>query len=185
MEKLTLKIHNMNSKRRLSDWVGIFIMVIIMPLLFVTCEKDAVEPTGNNKAELSSISINTVSYTSGTFLANVNSNGNHNISDHGFCYSHEHSPDRNDSVKSLGNLSGKEPFEVFIENLQPDLKYYIRAFITIPTGTIYSQENSFTTLKTGKPFVISDSVFAISSYTASFSGTLVSDSGLFVTSRGF
>ncbi|MBK6346846.1 MAG: hypothetical protein IPF68_13100 [Bacteroidales bacterium] len=56
--------------------------------------------------------------------------------------------------------------------------------MTIPTGTIYSQETTFTTLKTGKPLILSDSVFSITPYSAQISGSIFSDSGLAVTSRG-
>ncbi len=153
-------------------------------LLFVTCEKDKDEPTGNNKAELSIVVTDTLLYTSGAFKAEVVSTGGYSISDHGFCYSLEPLPDKNDSVKSLGNLAGKGSFHAIIDHLQTNTKYHIRAFITIPTGTIYSQETTFTTLKTGKPLILSDSVFSITPYSAQISGTIVSDSGLVVTSRG-
>ncbi|MBL7906175.1 MAG: hypothetical protein JNL22_14215 [Bacteroidales bacterium] len=156
-----------------------------MSFLFITCEKDRDEPAGNNKAELSNIASDSISYTSASFSANVNSTGGHNIVDHGFCYSLETTPDKNDSVKSLGSLAGKGSFNAIIDKLQSNTKYHIRAFITIPTGTIYSQETTFTTLKTGQPLILSDSVFSITPYGATISGTIVSDSGLAVISRGF
>ncbi|MBK6346845.1 MAG: hypothetical protein IPF68_13095 [Bacteroidales bacterium] len=81
------------------------VIAFVIPLLFVTCEKDKDEPTGNNKAELSNIASDTISYTSASFSANVSSIGGNNIVDHGFCYSLETTPDKNDSVKSLGNLA--------------------------------------------------------------------------------
>lgn len=175
----------MKFKGSLYHRVSIGVVAFGISLLFVTCEKDKDEPTGNNKAELSDITSDTVSYTSAIFKANVNSTGNHNIVDHGFCYSLENMPDKNDSVKSLGNLAGKGIFIASLENLQPNTKYNIRGFITIPSGTIYSQETSFTTLKTGRPSALSDSVFTITPYSAQISGTIVSDSGLVVITRGF
>jgi len=170
---------------KLNILLSIWVIAIVIPLLFVTCEKDKDEPTGNNKAELSEIASDTILYTSAFFSAKVNSTGGHSIADHGFCYSSESMPDLNDSVKSLGSLAGKGTFNALIDNLESNTKYYIRAYIRITAGTIYSQEVAFTTLKTGRPLMVSDSVFSITPYGATLSGTIVSDSGLAIVARGF
>jgi hypothetical protein len=148
-------------------------------------EKDTDQPSGNSKIVVNEITPAQVLYTMISLQASIEANGHGSVLNHGFCYSLESNPDKSDSIVNLGVLSKEESFSATINNLAPATKYFFRAFADIPSGTIWSKEFSFLTLKTGKPLLVTDSVYSVSVSAASFSGTIVADSGLAITRRGF
>lgn len=164
----------------------VFLATFISVALFlITCEKDTDHPTGNSKLVVNEITPAQVLYTMVSLQASIEANGHGSVLNHGFCYSLESNPDKSDSIVNLGVLSKEESFSATINNLAPATKYFFRAFADIPSGTIWSKEFSFVTLKTGKPLLFTDSVYSVSVSAASFSGTIVADSGLAITRRGF
>lgn len=153
--------------------------------IFTTCEKDKDEPTGKFKVEITDLTVSQIKYKHASLIARVEVSGNHEIGNHGFCYSPEPAPDKSDSLVNLGRFTAEESFSASIERLLPATLYYFRAFVDLPGGTIFSKEVSFTTLKTGKPSIQTDSVSSLTSGSAIFNATILSDSGLVVTGRGF
>ncbi len=153
--------------------------------IFTTCEKDKDEPTGKFKVEITDLTVSQIKYKHAALIARVEVSGNHEIGSHGFCYSPEPAPDKSDSLVNLGRFTAEESFSASIERLLPATRYYFRAFVDLPGGTIFSKEVSFTTLKTGKPSIVTDSVSSLTSGSAIFNATIISDSGLVVTGRGF
>ncbi|MPL81719.1 hypothetical protein SDC9_27649 [bioreactor metagenome] len=153
--------------------------------IFTTCEKDKDEPTGKFKVEITDLTVSQIKYKHAALIARVEVSGNHEIGSHGFCYSPEPAPDKSDSLVNLGRFTAEESFSASIERLLPATRYYFRAFVDLPGGTIFSKEVSFTTLKTGKPSIQTDSVSSLTSGSAIFNATILSDSGLVVTGRGF
>lgn len=153
--------------------------------IFTTCEKDKDEPTGKFKVEITDLTVSQIKYKHAALIARVEVSGNHEIGSHGFCYSPEPAPDKSDSLVNLGRFTAEESFSASIERLLPATLYYFRAFVDLPGGTIFSKEVSFTTLKTGKPSIQTDSVSSLTSGSAIFNATIISDSGLVVTGRGF
>jgi hypothetical protein len=153
--------------------------------IFTTCEKDKDEPTGKYKVEITDLTVSQIKYKHAALIARVEVSGNHEIGSHGFCYSPEPAPDKSDSLVNLGRFTAEESFSASIERLLPATRYYFRAFVDLPGGTIFSKEVSFTTLKTGKPSIVTDSVSSVTSGSAIFNATIISDSGLVVTGRGF
>lgn len=153
--------------------------------IFTTCEKDKDEPTGKFKVEITDLTVSQIKYKHASLIARVEVSGNHEIGNHGFCYSPEPAPDKSDSLVNLGRFTAEESFSASIERLLPATRYYFRAFVDLPGGTIFSKEVSFTTLKTGKPSIVTDSVSSLTSGSAIFNATIISDSGLVVTGRGF
>ena len=153
--------------------------------IFTTCEKDKDEPTGKFKVEITDLTVSQIKYKHAALIARVEVSGNHEIGSHGFCYSPEPAPDKSDSLVNLGRFTAEESFSASIERLLPATRYYFRAFVDLPGGTIFSKEVSFTTLKTGKPSIVTDSVSSLTSGSAIFNATILSDSGLVVTGRGF
>lgn len=153
--------------------------------IFTTCEKDKDEPTGKFKVEITDLTVSQIKYKHASLIARVEVTGNHEIGNHGFCYSPEPAPDKSDSLVNLGRFTAEESFSASIERLLPATLYYFRAFLDLPAGTVYSKEESFVTLKTGKPVIVTDSVHSITNNSAIFNATILSDSGLLVTGRGF
>ncbi len=162
-----------------------YILKIILAVILINaCAKEQGIPFGNNKVELAAITIDTISYFHAYVSNQLISNGNKTISAHGFCWSTQPAPDITKDKVDLGNISSANSFSSLITNLQSNQKYYFRAYATISSGTVYGLQAEFTTLKTGKPVVISDSISNISYTSAVCIGTITSDSGLAVTSRG-
>ncbi|MBQ6071389.1 MAG: leucine-rich repeat protein, partial [Bacteroidales bacterium] len=73
----------------------------------------------------------------------VNYDVNSNIVARGVCWSESHNPTLNDNHTNDG--SGVGSFTSAISGLQPGTTYYVRAYATTNTGTIYGNEVSFTT----------------------------------------
>lgn len=94
---------------------------------------------------LSAVTMGTVSNTFAEVEATVTSLSNGTLVDAGFVYSLNPYPTLNDKLLSCGkNTSLKSK----IQGLQPEAKYYIRAYATNQKGTAYGEERSFITTKT-------------------------------------
>ena len=158
--------------------------ILVAAIFLATCKKDYDIPTGSNKVELAAFSVDTISYFHAKVSSHLINTGNNNISSCGFCWSTQSSPDISTTKIDLGSISSAKNFSSDISDLQPDQKYYIRAFAVVPGGFIYSSLAEFTTLKTGKPHISADSIFNMSYSTAQCRCFIKSDSGLAVTARG-
>ena len=157
---------------------------IALLLLNSNCQKEHDNPNGNNKIELGSSTIDSILYYDAYISAQLINTGSNKISSHGFCWSTQPTPDITKDKIDLGSISSATSFSTAISNLQPNQKYYLRAFATISSGTIYGPQHEFTTLKTGLPAVNTDSISDITYTTAKCKGIIQSDSGLVVTKRG-
>lgn len=177
----------MKTNQSLYSNLLIFCILAIGIQYLVSCEKEAEKPTTNNKLELSTPIPTSISHNQIDISASINDIDNNlvNITDHGFCWATTSNPDIGDSVERLGSITQADSFSISILNLLPNTQYFIRAYATLTGGTIYGQEVSIKTLKTGKPNILSDSIFMITCNSAYYSGTILSDSGFNVTSKGF
>ena len=68
--------------------------------------------------------------------------GGYNIDDRGFCWSKEPEPDISDSLIVLSDTTD---YYSIIKNLDPDTRYFVRAFVINGTGITYSNEITITT----------------------------------------
>jgi hypothetical protein len=160
------------------------LLILLAVLLFSTCQKDYDLPTGNNKVVLNASTTDSVSYFTVKVQSRLANTANYTISDHGLCWGLEPSPKISDNKISNGYTAQPVDISASLKNLLPGKKYYIRSFATIPTGTVYGAQNEFTTLKTGTPVSVTDTVTDITYTTALCKGMVVADSGLVVTKRG-
>ena len=160
------------------------LLILLAVLLFSTCQKDYDLPTGNNKVILNASTTDSVSYFTVKVQSRLAKTANYTISDHGLCWGLEPSPKISDNKISNGYTAQPVDISASLKNLLPGKKYYIRSFATIPTGTVYGPQNEFTTLKTGTPVSVTDTVTDITYTTALCKGIVVADSGLMVTKRG-
>lgn len=94
---------------------------------------------------LSAVTMGIVSNTYAEVEATVSSMGNGTLVDAGFVYSLNPYPTLDDKLLSCGkNTTLKSK----IQGLQPETRYYIRAYATNQKGTAYGAEKTFTTTKT-------------------------------------
>lgn len=63
----------------------------------------------------------------------------------GVCWSTSSEPTLADNQSEADNLDGSTTFACYLLGLEPSTTYYVRAFVTLPSGTIYGQERRFTT----------------------------------------
>lgn len=100
----------------------------------------------------------------------------------GVCYSTEILPDKSDPHTS-GTLDPQyDNFVHTITGLQPSTKYYVRAFITSPDGTVYGEEKYFTTDTT--PTLSTNSITGLSETAITSGGSFTSNGGDDITARG-
>ncbi len=75
------------------------------------------------------------------------------ITQHGHCWSISPGPTIGNCKTSLGKLVNPVSFSSELTGLTENTSYYIRAYFTINNETLYAEEVSATTLKTGVPRV--------------------------------
>lgn len=184
MKSVTFKIHDSDLKNNLCNKVSFWVMIIFVTLLFVTCEKEGDKPTSNNKVVLALTTVTNSGYFTLNVSSSLSQTGGQTLTDHGFCYATSPNPEINASVKSLGKRTEQGDFSAELTNLEDNKKYYIRAFATLASGTLYSNQKEITTLKAGKPRVSSSSLSDITLTSAVCGGTIESDSGYAVTASG-
>jgi hypothetical protein len=152
--------------------------------LLITCQKDYDLPSGNNKVVLNASATDSVSYFTVKIQSRLANTANYTISDYDLCWGLEPNPKITDNKISNGYTAQPADISASLKDLLPGKKYYIRSFATIPTGTVYGAQSEFTTLKTGIPVSVTDTITDITYTTALCKGIVLADSGLMVTKRG-
>lgn len=86
-----------------------------------------------------------ISLTTAIFNANIDLITDTAVSSYGFCWNTSGSPTVADSIVDKGSASAPGEYNHYITNLQPATIYYVRAYATDGTGTVYGNEVSFKT----------------------------------------
>jgi len=102
---------------------------------------------------------------------------------HGHCYSTNPNVSIAGTKSQLG-LPSAGGFTSQLTNLDAGTKYYIKAYISNGTETVYGKEINFTTLQGSAPDVTTAEPTSITSTTASSGGNVTDDGGAAVTVRG-
>ncbi len=95
--------------------------------------------------------VTNISLTSATGNGNITSLGAPNPTQHGVCWNTTGNPTTSDSKTEQGAISSTGAFTSDMTNLSPNTKYYVKAYATNITGTVYGDQVDFTT---GKSIVI-------------------------------
>ncbi len=161
--------------------------VSILIIILFSCEKDKVPepPTGNtNKITFAEITINSIYAHNASFTCSIDMLANNSIQQHGFCWDTQENPDITKDKTELGTMSNAGEFSDDLTDLQPDTKYYIKAYITFNDFTIYSEQLTFTTNPLGSPSVTTNEVINITAISAQCGGNITDDAGSAITDRG-
>lgn len=102
------------------------------------------------------------------------------VTERGICWSTSPSPTLADNYQAEGVGTGS--FELQIENLDQNTKYYVRAYATNREGTAYGNEVIFTTFS--QPTVTTSDAVVLSDVAATIGGQVVSEGSHEVTERG-
>jgi uncharacterized protein (TIGR02145 family) len=165
---------------------AVSIFTVALVILF-SCEKDKAPkpPTGNtNKIIFTVINTDSVSYRSASFSCSINTLGGQNIQQHGFCWDTQENPDITKNKTELGTMTNPGEFSSDLSSLQPNTKYYIKAYVTFDDFAIYSLQTMFTTNPIGTPSVITSEVANITAFSAQSGGNVTANDGSDVTARG-
>lgn len=96
--------------------------------------------------KFTSISTDSLLFTSVKINVNIESLGDISIKSMGICYSKSGTPSfKNDSTSILHSNINDKSFSISIKNLTTNTKYFARAFINTNLGIFYSNEIDFTT----------------------------------------
>ena len=129
-----------------ADWLRHLVLFSIVSVLLISCEKDIDPPVGtSNKIVFSTISCDE-SYRSAIITCGIENTGENTISQHGLCWNTSSEPDISSNKIELGILEEAGNFSGTLTLLEPNAKYYVRAYVNSNNLTVYSNELSFTTL---------------------------------------
>lgn len=112
---------------------------------------------------------------------NVTATGGAEVTTKGICWSTNQNPTIADSKTNEGDGSGQ--FESQMTNLEPGVKYYVRAFATNSAGTGYGSQVSLSALKT-LPTITTKNITSISAMGGVSGGTIASSGGGTITDKG-
>ena len=114
--------------------------------------------------------------------AHVVSDGGFAVTKRGICWSNRPDPTIDDNITEDG--SGLGEYTATLKDLVENTTYYIRAYATNSTTTVYGEQITITTLD-GLAVVLTDSISSITATTLTAHGTVVSDCDIPVTACGF
>lgn len=124
-----------------------------------------------------------ITFNSAHSGGNILSDGGSEITERGVCWNT--SPEPNIGHAKTTDGSGPGEFGSNLAPLEPDTKYYIRAYATNSMGTGYGNEHSFTTpIQPIAPEVVTHMVSSIEHFSAWCGGTIASDGGIPILSKG-
>ena len=136
--------------------------------------------TTNGQATVTITSVTNVTANSAVCSGDVVSDGGHTVTAKGLCWSTTQYPTIENSQVNLG--SGTGYFTGSMTGLSINTTYYVRAYATNSQGTVYSEQQTFTTAD-GLP-VISTTTPTKTGTTVVTGGHISSDGGSPVTARG-
>ncbi len=132
---------------------------------------------------ISTATPSSITQTSAYSGGSITSDGGFSIIAKGVCWSTTINPTVSNSKTSNG--SGTSSYSSSISGLLPGITYYVRAYATNSIGTSYGNQVNFTTNPATIPVISSTTTASsITQNTALSGGTISSDGGGAVTSRG-
>lgn len=139
-----------------------------------------VEGTGYTLPKVTTSPVTGIGQTSAQSGGNVTDNGGDIVSARGVCWSTEQDPTLADNITMDGTGTGT--FASILSGLERGTAYYVRAYATNSAGTAYGEMLNFTTLDL--PQVTTDSVYDITTSSATVAGSVAYEGGDPVTARG-
>jgi len=136
---------------------------------------NVVFPTVTTKA------ITNITANAATSGGTVTETGGDEITERGVCWSTNQNPTIADSRTIDGE--GESQFSSQLDNLNPGVVYFLRAYATNSSGTGYGEQVTFTTLKT-VPVIVTRDPISITAMGAVSGGTITLSGGGTVSEKG-
>ena len=121
---------------------------------------------------------------SATFHATITNAGDPVYTERGFVYGKSPDPTTGGATKLVVAGSGTGTYYGDVHNLEVDCAYYVRAYVTYSSGTVYGENKVFSVKKMYPPTVTTAAVTNINKTTATAGGNVTNDGGINVTERG-
>lgn len=189
-------------KRKNFYYLLITLAFVIMAT-FNACKPEP-EPQTPGSVSVTTSSVSNITETSAKCGGTVTASG-YSVGACGLCYSELPNPTINSYITS--DQMGTGTFTSTMSGLEPGTKYYVRAYATTSSGTLYGEQKEFTTLgdnnggdddddddngggnggddeEATKPTVTTNSVSNITFESATCGGNVTDDGGANVTARG-
>lgn len=130
---------------------------------------------------LSTTAVSAITNISATSGGSITSDGGAEITARGICWSTSPNPTTADSKTTNG--AGTGTFSSNITGLAVSTTYYVRAYATSNVGTVYGNQESFTTIAV-LATLTTTAVSGVSLSAAASGGNITNDGGAAVTARG-
>lgn len=145
------------------------------------------EPQTPGSVSVTTSSVSDITETSAKCGGTVTASG-YSVGNCGLCYSELPNPTINSYITS--DQMGTGTFTSTMSGLEPGTKYYVRAYATTSSGTLYGEQKEFTTLGDENnnellPVVITDTITDITKTSSTCWGIVTSDGNDSIISRGF
>ena len=144
-------------------------------------EKTATTPNAK-PATVSTAQVSEAVGSSAICGGNVTDDGQSFVSERGVCWSTSENPTVSDSKTVDGSGTGE--FISTLSGLTPGVTYYVRAYATNDTGTVYGEQFSFTTIEAQLPTISTYEVTDKTTTGAKCGGEIISDGGAKITAKG-
>lgn len=131
---------------------------------------------------ISTAAVTSITQSTAVSGGSITSDGGASISARGVCWGTESLPTISGNKTIDGTGAGA--FTSTLTGLLLNTKYYIRSYASNSVGTGYGEELSFTTIALSVPTLVTSSVTNVTETSAQSGGTVISDGGSPVLSRG-
>lgn len=159
--------------------------VILMMVFAVGCNKpDEPNNGGNNDNDVrvTTYSPQDITATTAKCGGDVIVTQGLSLTELGICWGKEQNP--NAEQNHLSTSIWNQPFVCTITDLDPDTKYYVRAYALRGLVYYYGEELSFTTLGGNLPIVTTSEITNITTNSATGGGSVTYDGGVPITEQG-
>ena len=130
------------------------------------------------------VTVNTTNITSSSATSGgeVTADGGNDITARGICWNTSGVPTIADNLTSESGTVGS--FTSELTDLQPDTRYYVRAYAANGAGTGYGNQVVFTTTRSAVPVLTTAEITLVAQKSAVSGGNISADNGSQVLSRG-
>jgi hypothetical protein len=174
-----MKLLKRKFMKRISN-LRILAFLVTVTLFFAACTKESSDVRLD--PQLTTTQVLKVRSDSATIVGFVVAQGD-GFLEKGVCYDIATAPTTAKSKVAYTGKTTSATFNVVLTKLAYATKYYARAYAVIPTGTLYGEEVTFTTLPV-VPTVTTDPITSVTGTTAAGGGNVTNDGGSSVTIRG-
>jgi uncharacterized protein (TIGR02145 family) len=151
--------------------------LIIAVVLINSCKEDKTDPPS-----VKTLDVTEITFTTATSGGHVISDGGDSVIIRGICWSTTASPTvENSKTTESGSLGA---FVSTLSGLEPDTRYFVRAYATNSTGTGYGNQVAFSTSLASLPELTTSKVISIAQKSAISGGLITSENGSSVVLRG-